>query len=77
MMTPAAVAVAPQDRRQSGRTGHLDQPDRQGLDELLRVQRARAMGSEGGGLDDLIACVRKLVSAGGCKSRPGSRQGAW
>lgn len=47
------------------------------LGDLLRVQRARAMGSEGGGLDVLIACVRKLVFAGGCKSRPGSRQGAW
>jgi hypothetical protein len=43
----------------------------------LRVQRARAMGSEGGGLDDLIVCVRKLVFASGWKSRPGSRQGAW
>ena len=32
---------------------------------LLRAQRARAMGSEGGGLDDLIACVRKLVFASG------------
>ena len=35
------------------------------------------MGSEGGGLDDLIVGVRKLVSASGWKSRPGSRQGAW
>src|SRR5512142_62529 len=35
------------------------------LGHLLRVQRARAMGSEGGGLDDLIACVRKLVFASG------------
>ena len=47
------------------------------LGSILRVQRARAMGSEGGGLDDLIAGVRKLVSASGCESRPGSRQGAW
>jgi hypothetical protein len=30
-------------------------PHRAGLDQLLRVQRARAMGSEGGGLDGLIA----------------------
>jgi hypothetical protein len=45
--------------------------------QLLRVQRARAIGLEGGGLDDLIACVRKLVFASGWKSRPGNRQGAW
>jgi hypothetical protein len=35
------------------------------MDDLLRVQRTRAMGLEGGGLDGLIACVCKLVFASG------------
>jgi len=52
------------------------QPGSTGLVRLLRAQRACTVRSEEVGTDGLTVRARKLVTASGCKSRPGSRQGA-